>query len=367
MKIGILTFFESDNYGTVLQAYALQSYLEDLGHSAILIHLKRNVNAKSVHFKPAGRKYTLKQRIWNHIIIQKTAKMSEYKKEKFRKFREEYLNITSVCYESEKDFLEDMHNYDLFISGGDQIWNPCHKVFSLNYMLKFLPEGYPRISYGSSFGVDVINDEIVLAGMANALKKYAEISVREASGVEIVSQMGLEAHRVVDPVFLCGNKWHDWVDKESPVRKKYGVIYALIDYADECDAKIKKYAKDNHLKMIILPENRRNCMNGYKKCFDLSPIEFINYIAHSEIVFTNSFHGLAFAILFHKKVVILNPVSEEAKSKQSRLLNLLETIGIEQRDFESLNDSIDYEKVQMKLDEMINESKDYLVKAIEGN
>ena len=364
MKIGILTFFESDNYGTVLQAYALQDYIESLGHQAILIHLQRNINATSSHFKKVSRTYTFGQRIWNRIVMQKTAKLSEEKQVGFQKFREEYLHITPVCYESGEAFLKDVSQYDLVISGGDQIWNPYHKVFSLQYMLDFLPDKIKRISYGSSFGIDRIEDEKILKDMEGALKKYQAIAVREKSGVEIIKKMGLDAEQVVDPVFLHKECWKTFVKEEHPMKKKYGLVYALIDYSDTCDIEIKKYAKEKQLEMVILPDNRRNCMNRYQKKFGLSPMEFLNYIAHSEIVFTNSFHGLAFAILFHKKVVILEPLSSEAKSKQNRLYNLMEMLKIDSYNFENIDNSIDYEDADRILNEMIKKSHNYLFHAL---
>lgn len=366
MKIGILTFFESDNYGTVLQAYALQDYIESLGHQAILIHLKRNINATSSHFKPASRTYTLAQRIWNRVVMQKTSKLAVKKKAGFQKFRDGYLNITPVCYESGEAFLKDASQYDLLISGGDQIWNPYHKVFSLQYMLDFLPENYKRVSYGSSFGVDKIEDQKILENMKNALKNYKALAVRETSGIEIIKEMGLQVEQVVDPVFLRPERWKTFVQKDSPMKRKYGLVYALIDYSDECDKEIKNYAKENQLELVILPDNRRNCMNRYQKKFGLSPIEFLNYIAHSEIVFTNSFHGLAFAILFKKKVVILEPLSNEAKSKQNRLFNLIDVLGMGSCDFRAIKEPIDYETVDRTLNEKIEKSRSYLLQIMEG-
>lgn len=357
MKIGILTFFESDNYGTVLQAYALQDYLQSIGHHVTLLHFKRNINATSSHFKEKVKEYSLKQRIKNRIVMEMTTKARKKKSNGFKEFRNEYLNISSVCYEKGEDFLKDAEKYDLLISGGDQIWNPYHKSFSLNYMFDFLPESYPRISYGSSFGIDKVEDKKILHDMESALKKYNSILVRESSGVNIVEQMELCAQQVLDPVFLNAKRWQKFTKKESPIKGKYGVVYALVDYNEKSNEVIKDYAKKNNWKMVAFPDNRWNCVSPFKKKFGLSPIEFLNYIAHSEIVFTNSFHGLAFAILFHKQVVLLEPVSLEANSKRNRLEDLLKLLDIE--------GTIDYEKTSVILHNKINESQNKLVQAIE--
>lgn len=357
MEIGVLTFFESDNYGTVLQAYALQRFLETFDHHVTLLHFKRNINATSYHYKEQVRIYTLKQRIKNRIVMHATRKTRANKKLEFEKFRSEHLNISVTYYETGTKFLEDAKKYDLLISGGDQIWNPYHKSFSLNYMFDFLPEQYRRISYASSFGIDKIEDEKILKDMKAALEKYSNILVREASGVDIVEQMGLSAKQVLDPVFLITEHWKTFIEEKSPLKEKYGVIYALVDYNDESNEMIRDYAKNNKLTMVVFPDNRWNCASDYKKRFGLSPKDFLNYIAHSEIVFTNSFHGLAFAIIFRKPVVILEPFSKEANSKKNRLNDLLQRLKLDKRS--------DYSEVDNNFNKLIQNSRELLLQAIE--
>ena len=137
MKIAILTFFESENYGTVLQAYAIQKYLKKLGHMVELLHIKRMVNGTSSHYASVDKKATLLERVrYKASSILKKASI-QGKGEKFKDFRKQYLQ-TSKYYESEEQLINELEDYDLFISGGDQIWNPYHKVFSLHYMFDFL-------------------------------------------------------------------------------------------------------------------------------------------------------------------------------------------------------------------------------------
>ena len=352
MRIGILTFYESDNYGTVLQAYALQEYLKRLGHEVSLINLKRNINSKSSYFSHEKvRKYTIFQRIWNKMILHQHQDDASIKKRKFEDFREKYLNISKEQYITGIEILKDIDKYDIFISGGDQIWNPYHKVFSLDYMCQFLPGNRKRISYGSSFGIDKIHEDEILNQMKKCLSKYRSLMVRESSGVTIIEKMGLKAEQVVDPVFLNINNWSQFVENRSPEKKRYGVIYALVDFPDNDERYIKQYIKKNDLKLIILPENRRNCMNVYAKRFALSPQEFVNYIAHSEVVFTNSFHGLAFAAIFRKRVVLLNTFTQEAKEKQVRLRDLLHSYNAENYGLDCLDKKykFDYKKMETSI------------------
>lgn len=363
MRIGILTFFESDNYGTVLQAYALQDYLAKLGHQPVLIQLKRNIHVASGHYKSPMRVYTLLQRAWIHTVLKKYADCEKIKKERFAQFRDCFLNRTEKIYENGQALLQDISHFDLIISGGDQIWNPYHKVFSMNYMCNFLPDNFCRISYGSSFGVDRIDDSRLCEQMARALKQYSFIGVRENSGAELIRNMGLQANQVLDPVFLNTERWKEIASERVPQTQKYGIVYALVDYEDQNDGKIREYAKANRLDMVILPENRRNCLNRYQKKFALSPLEFVNYIAHSEAVFTNSFHGLAFGIVFRKKLVLLDPISEEAKKKQIRLTDLLNSLGIQNYRWEDASVPTIYD--EEKIHGMIAQSQKLLRAALQ--
>ena len=363
MKIAVLTFFESENYGTVLQAYATQRYLEGLGHTVNLLHIKRMVNGASNHYKKSKTKPTLMGKIKYKIVTILTKKDVERKSKSFDDFRKNYLSI-SKYYQSEDELKNDLEDYDLFISGGDQIWNPYHKVFSLNYMFNFLGGDKRRIAYGSSFGVGEIKDFNLLASMKECLEKYQAIGVREKSGVGIINNMGLNAKQVVDPVFLLNNEWQEIMCKK-PIKKKYCLVYALIGYPEEERKKISDFAKKKNLEVVILPYNRQNSLNNFKKGFSLSPQEFLAYIHSAEYVFTNSFHGLAFSILFKKQVFLLGCDSEEGLAKRERLTDVLSQFDIGSRELGE-DKAIDYDRVFETMQKHIESSKSYIIESIKG-
>lgn len=362
MKIAILTFFESENYGTVLQAYATQKYLETIGHDVELLHIKRMVNGRSSHYVAVSKKTTLLERVRYKAVSMIKKKSIQEKGEKFKAFRKKYLQI-SKYYDSEEQLINELEDYDLFVSGGDQIWNPYHKVFSLHYMFDFLPAEQPRIAYGSSFGVATIKDETILSKMKDWLIRYRAIGIREKSGVAIIQKMGLDALQVLDPVFLLKDNWSTFIT-ERPKKKKYCLVYALIGYPQVENDKIVAFAKMRGMEVVILPFNRQNSLNGFNKQFGLSPQEFLNYIAYAEYIFTNSFHGLAFSILFQKQFTLLGCDSEEGFAKRERLIDLLGQFGIEDRDFENIEKVIDYTAVDNELQIRLNNSKKYIQESI---
>lgn len=362
MKIAILTFFESENYGTVLQAYATQKYLEELGHTVNLLHIKRMVNGSSSHYKAKGNAPTLLEKIKYKAVCILQKKSMQKKGECFQTFREENLHI-SKYYDSDEKLKDELEEYDLYISGGDQIWNPYHKVFSLHYMFDFLPDEKPRLSYGSSFGVSDIQDDSVLSNMKERLAKYQAIGVREQSGAAMIRSMGLDAVQVLDPVFLLKDDWDAFVT-ERPQKKKYCLVYALIGYPKAEKDKIAAFAKKRGLRVVILPFNRQNCLNGFNKQFGLSPQDFLNYIAHAEYVFTNSFHGLAFSILFQKQFTLLGCDSEEGLAKRERLIDILGQLAIWDKNFENIESIIDYVAVNEMVKIRLDESKKYIQESI---
>ena len=362
MRIAILTFFESENYGTVLQAYATQKYLETIGHDVELLHIKRMVNGRSSHYVAVSKKTTLLERVRYKAVSMIKKKSIQEKGEKFKAFRKKYLQI-SKYYDSEEQLINELEDYDLFVSGGDQIWNPYHKVFSLHYMFDFLPVEKPRIAYGSSFGVATIDDETILSKMKDWLGKYQAIGIRERSGVEMIQKMGLNAVQVLDPVFLLKDNWGSFV-AERPQKKKYCLVYALIGYPKIEEDKIIKFSKNRGLDVIILPFNRQNCLNRFNKQFGLSPQEFLNYIAHAEYVFTNSFHGLAFSILFQKQFTLLGCDSEEGLAKRERLIDILAQFSIGDRNFENIENEISYVAVNEVIQLRLNDSKKYIQESI---
>lgn len=361
MRIGILTFFESENYGAVLQAYALQKYLQNQGHTVELIHIKRDVRGRGGHTE----KYSFLEKLRIKAVSSIKKQDGERKTNSFDAFRRNYLSVSADYYKSDSDLKDNCPDYDLYISGGDQIWNPYHKVFSLHYMFDFLPEGKKIISYASSFGVNDIQDDLLLKQMKLWLARYSRISVRENSGTGIVGKMGLPAETVCDPVFLISEEWETIADNSYlKKRKPYCLVYALIDYPKTEDTYIVKYASENGLDIVILPYNKRNCLNAYHKEFCASPEDFLNLIKNASAVFTNSFHGAAFSLVFKIPLFILHPASDEGIKKQGRITEMFESMGIDRIPWADCSCAPDYEQMYNKMKEKTLMSKIWLNSAI---
>ncbi len=358
-KVGLLTFFESDNYGTVLQAYATSEYLRKLDCDCELVWIKRNVHARGRVHSSKQQELSFPQRLIAKYEGYVHRNDGEDKKRKFAAFRRDNMKISSKMYEDDGELQANPPMYDIYISGGDQIWNPHHKVFSYHYMWDFLPEDKKIVAYGSSFGISSISDQKFLNNTKRYLSKFSAIGVREKSGVEILKSIDIEAENVVDPVFLLSDEWKRMV-KPSSRGKRYIFVYALIDYSQEEQKQIRAFAKRKKLDIVVLPDNRMNRATLFKKEFALSPEEFVSMLANAEYVFTNSFHGLAFSIIFKKRFALLSAATEEGKAKRVRLTDMLASFGIGDCTIDNIEDGIDYEAVGSCLDAGIEKSKKFL-------
>ena len=362
MKIGIATFFESANYGTVLQAYALQKYLANLGHEAELIQIQRDLKGSAKQNKEYVREYSFIEKVIIKVNSILTRNAEKKKAETFKKFREENIIVSDGLFQGENVDIFD--RYDLLLSGGDQIWNPYHKTFSLSYLFAKASEEIPRLSYGSSFGVNHINEQDILQDIQRELSRYHAVAVRETSGVKLLNEIGIAATAVLDPVFLLNREqWLKIIENVSKPKRKYCLVYSLVDFSLEDQKRIKDYAKKRHLEIKIMPSNRRNMNNVFKKTFAASPEEFLSLIYHAERIFTNSFHGTAFSILFNKQFTLLRPSFEGAKKRSVRMSDFLEALELDIDQCREIYD-IDYVEVDKGLQNLAKKSREFLSKEL---
>lgn len=334
-KIGIITIHRIYNYGSVLQAYALQCVCMKLGYKVEVIDY---VYPNAFHQNNEFRKGM------NTCFMSGTDKLlafffkclyavALYKQHvRIRKFLETYINISSRKYTSPRELSERMDSYDIYMTGSDQIWNPRYTGGDSSFFLDFLDEKNKKISYSSSFGVAEIPSKLY-GKYADMLDKFQYISVRENSGVELVRKItGRSAKLVLDPTLLLTSK--DWIKLSSPkkIRGKYILCYFLnytfngYPYIDELAEHFAKITGYRLVKIARPPHKLFNPNTTF--CVSASPEDFINLVANSELVLTTSFHGTAFALNFMKPIF---SIIKSAIDSDSRQKNLLDTIGLSDR------------------------------------
>lgn len=317
MKIGILTFHDADNYGAMLQAYALQQTLKKLRMDNELIDIEREPksDAKLPEKGPMA------------VFMKRVTEAGRKRKTLFDAFREEYLEISPKYRKDEVMRLND--EYSFFVAGSDQVWNFKIPDVDPRYFLPFASND-KKYSYAASFGGSEVPEK-VSTWCGEQLKTFQKISVREDGGSRIVKTLtGREAQVHADPTLLL--KKEDWESISEEREGSYILLFLLV-YDEEAVNRAKEIAKQRNLELktitaAFIPQL------GMSSWSDVGVPEWITWVRNSKYVVTNSFHGTVFSIIFEKEFEVI-PLKGELSARNGRIEELLQKTGLaEKRDFE---------------------------------
>lgn len=374
MRIGIITILKVNNYGAELQAYALQAVLKKLGNDAEVIDYlfyKNKKHIKTKRSKPLF-KFGLKKRMAEKLYPILT-QMREHRSEayirrgaNFEKFHCQNTSL-SETFATIDELYASCPDYDVYVSGSDQVWNPGIYSSVLPYLLDFAPEGKRRIAYASSFGVGSLPADARTV-YQKMLSKYAAIGVRESSGVDIVRSLGLDAVNVLDPTLLLDQE--DWMKvsvNPDGLPAEYILIYEITSSPYLANV-AKEVASRMNIPMVRICRSASKEDNDAVNVLDAGPAEFLSLMRHAAFVVTNSFHGTAFSINFQKPFFVVTPSRKDNNSRQKNLLNLL---GLSHRlliegDPVPTDMTIDYCDATCRLNEEREKSINFLTSAING-
>lgn len=396
MKIATVTWITHSNYGTDLQAYALQKYLLKCGHENTIISDKyiicpylideensqKIVTDSAAEASPAHTQGVL-ARIKRYSLNPKTlvreykiheeykTACAKYKKcEPYREclrliddFKTRQL-VISESYPKESMFK---HNdmYDAFICGSDQIWSVFDINFKGYFYLDFVTK--KKIAYSPSIGTNIIPEEKKRA-IKEYLKDFSAISVREnVSAVQLSELCGVDVEWVCDPTLLHDREFWSSFCSDATVREnKYLVCYFLGEN-EWYFSYVKKLAEYLRLKPILIPirESFSFCKWAYKE--GVSPEKFVALIKNASFVVTDSYHAMIFSIIFEKRFVYLERFKDDDPFCQNiRVDSLMERMQlrhlyISEKTFDKKDvQDIDYRIVNQKISEFRESSKKFL-------
>ena len=361
-KIGILTFHNVMNYGAMLQAYALQSKLEDLGEDAEIIDYRnKNIENRYKIINPTNIVTVMKS------IIKFFMNPKIYTRNKsFHDFRNKYMKL-SQKYTNEEYIKKEYTHYDFYITGSDQVWNgTITKGLSDIYTLNF-PTSAKKISYAASVGsADLINQR--QSEYKSKISGIDFISVREEDAkkeLEKIIDKPIEV--VLDPTLLINKEeWNNKLKELKKENEKY--ILAYVVSPDEEYVKIvNDLSEQTGLRVIHFGFKNPGYAKVLKTAYTEGPLEFVNYIKNAEYVVATSFHATAFSVIFNKKFFIV-----PHRKTGARVINLLDKLEIKGRTFKTLNEfkSIDYnfdinwDSVNQKLEKERKKSINWLKNVI---
>lgn len=374
MRVAIITLPLHTNYGGILQAYALKKSIESLGHSAEvidrkcklvlppkwkmpLIYLKRTL----LNLKPGGPEIFRERRILKEFPTV-SSNLSPFVQEEIApRLVDEYSEIA-------------LGEYDAFVVGSDQVWRPRYFGNIEDAFLGFTSEwNVRRLSYAASFGTDQLEYSYEQLEKCSALlKRFKAVSVREIGAVTLCDEWfeREDAVQVLDPVMLLPAGHYQEIAAQSSVRPCKGKILSYILDADSSKLSVLErvkgwLGKDSHNTFVSdrdrsLPLSRRV----------VPPIQqWLSCFADAEFIVTDSFHGCVLSVLMHKPFIVLaNPARG-----MSRILSLLEALGLEDRIVQGLDpdddgeyylSGIDWDRVDAEVEEMRNKSIDFLMNAL---
>lgn len=334
-KIATITFHHAHNFGSALQAYALQQFVlslykdSDVEYKIIDYYTELQEELYSVY----KHDLSIKSIIKNFVAFLYSKQLKD-KHQKFEDFLKNRCMLTRR-YKNKQELIEDIPIADVYISGSDQLWNVRAEDFDSVYYYDFLADGCKRISYAASLGPLQIDwGKYDYKKYKDLISKYKSISVREKGSYNNLEKItDIKCNINVDPTLLISKEeWQKIESKEIYNDGKYILLYCLepskeqLKIADEISKKLQ-------LPIVILRYNNKNDMlNHFVKKYAAGPEDFLAYIDHAALVLSSSFHGTAFSLIYHKPFYVLNGIND------NRISEILKKTNMTERSLESIED-----------------------------
>lgn len=364
MKIGILTYHRAENYGALLQAYALMTYLKGIGYDVSFVDYWPNYHEEYFklfplqqlkHWKVTSKlKFLLKLLLWFVPRI--------IRKKRMQQFMYDRLDVKKkIRYRSE----DRTDHYDVVVYGSDQIWRKQHLGgvdFDSWYFGADNVQADKKIVYAGSMGTVItsFHDDLYIKNM---MKNFSSVSVREKDLNSYLGRLNINSSLVIDPVFLLSkNQWEKLFDINKSER--YILFYNLLNTQDSI---IFAENLGHELKLPIKELNKKMAFQniGKRYIYAASVEQFLELIHGAEYVVSNSFHGVAMSIIFQKQFFAVG-----MGNRSNRVKSLLQSLNLSDRyteynEVDIVNVSpIDYRQVIIPLQILVDKSKSYLKDSI---
>lgn len=359
MKIGIVTFHCSYNYGSALQAYALQTYLKKCGYNAKIINYVDLINFEDYQlFRKSLYKKKIKSLVGDLYYL-----LPNYKRKKsFERFADKYFDLTDKKYTDLSSMKELNNCFDTFICGSDQIWNiNCTKGANPAFFLAFANDDKTRIAYAPSIAdksIDFSNNDEV----KSYLKKLDYVSVREDSFVPMLENItNKSVAAAVDPTLLLDRADYERIALNAPFDGDYIFAY-ILEENDTLNNYVNTLSKNNNIPVIYIDKKTQRCFENGINAYGIAPDEFLSIIKNAKYVVTNSFHATVFSVIFEK-----NFITFPTQSSGSRMVDLLTKLSLDSRIYSNNIDierTADFTFAKEQLAKLSQKSKEFLTNSL---
>lgn len=369
--IGIVTPYKVVNYGTKLQAYAMQELLSKYDDAELLGFVPGTDRRLSsiigkVYLKLTRKKSGSSTSSIDQVLKKREKAINSF--DRFYKFGKTVKGNTAL--------KNTINNYSTIVCGSDQLWAPSN-VIADYFTLTLIPENINKFSYAASFGINDIPKRL-----RKRYKKFITrlnfVSVREQQGKVIVKEVaGKDATVVLDPTLMIeATEWGTLAEKSKIHIEKQYVFCYFLGISSEHREFARKLAEKKGLVLVSIPYfkgwNEADKDFGDIQIYEAGPVEFLNLIKCACYVCTDSFHGAAFSILFKRQVAVFERFKKTSdESTNSRIYTLLESFGMKKQLYTNdkdvdafLETPINYADVDDKLSVLREESFSFLDNAI---
>lgn len=360
MKIYTVTFLEH-NYGSVMQAFALQQKLKEFGAEPIV--LLRDVNISPIKKIRKWFRFIKPRKHYSLLMRFKTENLQWLKYKKKNDKIDNYIshNIKVLRVKEIREFTASLKQNDILLAGSDQIWSMINGNLSDWYTFNWggVPDGVKRLSYAASIGLSELSEEQKIV-YRKKLKNFLCISFREEQAQEsLVDCFPCKIRTDLDPTLLYDEKFWSNISSDRIENDSYIFVYML-----RPDVHLiymaRRFAKKRNLKVIytgLLPDR----YYGVTTVYDAGVAEFLSYIKYADYVITNSFHGTVFSILFKRQFVNVIIASTSSRAKNLlKILHLTERMISNENEVAILDDQINYDEVDKLINEKRKDSIDYI-------
>lgn len=332
MKAAIITIIDPVNIGNRLQNYAVQELLKAHGCQAdtLIFEYHDEEGNLSYRIKSFLQSLLIKTQFYNSFFFLGRVKKSP-KMVLTEKFNRKYIHFNRKFYYETPKMSKHYRHFDYYCVGSDQIWNPIRVQTNDFYFLKFAPSER-TFSMAVSMGISSIPDKYQ-ENFREGFEHVGHLSVRENSARDLIREMtGRDATVLLDPTLLLDSgKWHDIATKPAfDLPDRYLATYFLSDTTDAQKALIQEYAKKNDLAIIDINQTYAS---------QIGPLEFLYVIEHAQFLFTDSFHGTAFSLIFGKDFLVFQ--RNKMYDMSSRITTILQTFQLENRFYSGDNHQLD--------------------------
>ena len=365
-KILTLTCHNVYNHGATLQQLALLKQLEAMGFEAETInytpdYLNQHFKWTKVSNAFFAKNVLLKMLYW--VLKFPSNLWNRQRKWRFDAFESKTLRIHPGKYTSNEALKNNLPEADAYICGSDQVWNSYFQNGKdPAFYLDFVPQDKLKISYAASFAIDAI-DPTLQDFVREKINRLDWVSVREASGVQLVQDLGIEnVTQVLDPVFLVEPAY--WESFVKPFTARYIFVYDFDTNVTLHEFALQQ-AKARGLQIYTVNNNIRYADKNF---YMHGPDIFLSLVHGAELVLTNSFHALSFSLIFQKPFMVFN----RAEKINTRMRDLLVLFNLEyllvdksvEFNYNSFN--MDYSSINYIMETKIFESKLFLNKALQN-